>query len=162
MIFSAENFHLAEGITQVQFSDRALTQLASNRQMKPYQSETGGQLFARFESGNAVIELATGPHKGSKAGRFWFRGNRKREKAEIKAMFKKGFHYVGDWHSHPEPIPSPSSQDWNTHKSLVAKSKYELNGLLMVILGQREPPIGLSVNFATIKGKKSTLSWISF
>lgn len=72
-------------------------------------------------------------------------------------MFQRGYIYVGDWHSHPEPVPSPSSLDWKTHESLVQKSTYELNGLLLVIIGQSLPPEGLSVHFVSREGARIDL-----
>lgn len=43
--------------------------------------------------------------------------------------------YLGDWHTHPEPIPHPSSIDNRTFKDRVRKSKLNKNFLLNMIIG---------------------------
>lgn len=127
------------------------------RQIGRRDPERGGQLFATFTGSTMRIEEATGPHRGARAGRFWFRGNRRREIREIKRQFKTGKHYVGDWHSHPEPSPTPSSLDMKTQRSLASHSEYELNGLLLVIVGQLDLPAGLCVYFVDREGVDTQL-----
>ena len=40
--------------------------------------------------------------------------------------------YVGEWHTHPEPVPSPSGQDCANWRNLVRQTKHPL---AFVILG---------------------------
>ncbi len=43
--------------------------------------------------------------------------------------------YVGDWHTHPEAIPTPSYTDKSTFKDTYRSSKIDQNLLLCVIVG---------------------------
>ena len=78
--------------------------------------------------------------------RFSFRPNRAAEQREIDNRHKKGLHFVGDWHTHPEDIPQPSHLDISSMQETVAKSIHSLNGFLMVIVGTKEFPDALSVS----------------
>jgi proteasome lid subunit RPN8/RPN11 len=64
-------------------------------------------------------------------------------------MHRKGLHFVGDWHTHPEPIPTPSPSDIRTIEEAVAKSRHHLHGFLMIVVGSSEFPIGLYVSLNT-------------
>ena len=52
-------------------------------------------------------------------------------------MHAKGLHFVGDWHTHPEAVPTPSSSDIRTIKEAVAKSRHHLHGFLDGRRGKR-------------------------
>lgn len=64
-------------------------------------------------------------------------------------MFEQGFHFVGDWHTHPEAVPSPSSMDLNSIGECVRRSRHGFSGFFLVILGTQVPPAGLHVSFHT-------------
>jgi proteasome lid subunit RPN8/RPN11 len=52
---------------------------------------------------------------------------------------------VGDWHSHPEPVPRPSYLDLHSMKECFLRSKHELRNFLLIIVGNRAGPAGLYV-----------------
>lgn len=60
-------------------------------------------------------------------------------------MFAHGLHYVGDWHTHPEDNPWPSPTDLDSIVDCVRRSRHELAGFLLVIVGRLDPPAGLYV-----------------
>src|SRR3546814_8042190 len=66
--------------------------------------------------------------------------DRRAEQAEIFDRHARGLHYVGDWHTHPERYPQPSSPDAQSIAECVAKSTHQLNGFVLIIVGQAEPP----------------------
>lgn len=66
-------------------------------------------------------------------------------------MHRKGFHFVGDWHTHPEPVPTPSKFDKKTINEAVAKSRHNLQSFVMVIVGSGCLPAGLHVSFNTAR-----------
>lgn len=105
------------------------------RQRRACSFEAGGQLFGKIEDGIWRITDATGLRKGDIRSLFGFRPNRKAELAEIDAYYAKGLHYLGDWHTHPERLPRPSTTDTDSMQEMVAVSKTELPGFLMVIVG---------------------------
>lgn len=133
------------------FSTAALDHFVQNRQLQPSSAEAGGQLFATFDGGVALIELATGPRRTDHRFRYGFRPDRKAEQQEIKTMFNRGLHYVGDWHTHPTQIPEPSIEDLRNIRAAVKQSVHELEGFLLVVVGNASFPAGLSVTLDTGK-----------
>jgi integrative and conjugative element protein (TIGR02256 family) len=68
------------------------------------------------------------------------------EQPEINYWHKKGLHYVGDWHTHPELIPNPSGDDTESIRESFVKSKHTLHGFLLIIVGTATFPKGLYVS----------------
>lgn len=64
-------------------------------------------------------------------------------------MHRKGLNFVGDWHTHPEAVPTPSSSDVRTINEAVAKSQHHLFGFVMVIIGTGSFPAGLHISLNT-------------
>lgn len=116
------------------------------RQKRWYQREAGGQLFARISLSRIVIEEATGPRRTDRRTRTSYVPDRAAEQREINSRHADGLHYVGDWHTHPEMLPGPSGLDIVSISESVRKSTHALNGFLLVIVGQAEPPSGLLVS----------------
>lgn len=138
-----------------EFEADCLAMFELNRQGKWLSREIGGQLFARFVGAVVRIEAATITKGRSRRSRFGFLPDRSAEKADIKAMFDRGLHYVGDWHTHPEPIPNPSSEDKTKMLEIFRESKHELDSMLMVIIGQEASPRGLFVGAVNKHGVTS-------
>lgn len=116
------------------------------RQLYPEMSEAGGQLFGVIEGADITVRLATGPRRTDRRGRFYFVADRSAERREIGKMHKSGLHYFGDWHTHPQDMPTPSETDLASMADLFARSKHELHAFLMVIVGTARFPDGLHVS----------------
>lgn len=129
----------------IQFEPGVLDNFNRHRQLHFWHREAGGQLFARIEGPRIIVCLATGPKSEDKRGRTFFEPDRRSEQAEIDAMFARDLHYIGDWHTHPEPRPMPSRRDHATMSSRVRLSRHRLAGFVFVIVGQIPPPGGLTV-----------------
>ena len=127
-------------------ADRVLKHVSKFRQRRWYQRETGGQLFARFGGSQIVIEEATGPRATDRRTRASYIPDRTTEQIEIDGQRANGLHYIGDWHTHPEPHPYPSPRDTASIAECVAKSTHELNGFVLLIVGRTEAPLGLHVS----------------
>lgn len=133
------------GTTIYEIGERCLETFRKNRQITSFAKETGGQLFAQFSNGMIFVEVATVTRGRSKRSRFGFFPDRKAEKREIEDMFHVGFHYVGDWHTHPEFFPEPSFVDEKKITEVFLKSIHELDRILLVIVGLSPFPEGLYV-----------------
>ena len=120
-----------------------LVHLYGNAQRKCWSREAGGQLFASIKNNRWVVAKATGPRPTDLRSRFSFRADRKAEKAEILSLFQEGLHYVGDWHTHPQDVPSPSHTDICNITDTVQASEHSLPGFLMIIVGRLPAPEGL-------------------
>jgi integrative and conjugative element protein (TIGR02256 family) len=125
------------------FNEGVIEHFRWYRQLRWYHREAGGQLFARFNDCYILIEEATGPRRTDRRTRTSYVPNRRAEQIEIFDRHRRGLHYVGDWHTHPEEFPRPSFLDDASIAECVKKSHHVLNGFVLVIVGQAEPPTGL-------------------
>lgn len=132
-------------------TDPVVEHLRHHRQWHRYKREAGGQLFARFDGGQIIVEEATGPRRTDRRTRTSYVPDRRAEQAEILERHMRGLHYVGDWHTHPQALPEPSRPDAISIAESVAKSTHDLHGFVLVVVGQAEPPAGfhVSINSAT-------------
>lgn len=129
-----------------------INHLQKHRQLNARAREAGGQLFAHFENSSTRIERATGPRPSDRRGLTTFVPNRSVERREINRLHKEGLQYVGDWHTHPEPIPKPSQTDIDSFKEMFRKSRHDLESFVIVIMGTAAPPKGLFVGLCDETG----------
>jgi integrative and conjugative element protein (TIGR02256 family) len=125
----------------------ALETFETHRQVRFFHREAGGQLFGHSAPGHWSVEEATGPRKGDRRGRFSFLPSRASEQREIEAFHARGLGYLGDWHTHPEDVPNPSTKDIDTIQDIVRQSQHHLPGFLMCIVGRAQSCSGLWVSF---------------
>ena len=120
--------------------------LEAHRQLTLRHREAGGQLFAAFVDDSIVVKKATGPRRRDRRTRTSYQPDRKAEQEEILEHHRRGLHYVGDWHTHPVPRPSPSHLDYRSIQASVRQSTHELNGFVLIIVGALPAPAGLHVS----------------
>lgn len=104
-----------------------------------------GQLFSRdLTSECVVIEEATvlTPTWAAWA-RIQF--DPRRAAAERVKKFESGLHCIGLWHTHPEALPNPSSEDRLLVRDHALTAKGQLTGLVFAIVGTLPMPAGLRV-----------------
>ncbi|WP_394072902.1 Mov34/MPN/PAD-1 family protein [Xanthobacter autotrophicus] len=150
-------FTYPTGSLRVLVRGAVLLHVSHHRQTSCWRREAGGQLFARIHGDEWSVEQATGPRQSDLRSRFGFRPNRKAEQQEIGERFTAGLHYVGDWHTHPESSPKPSSTDISSMKDMVSASRHELAGFLMMIVGTRPGPSGIWLSIHRANGEWSRL-----
>lgn len=139
------SYNIDESGEIILLEDSVLEHFHRNQQKTVKRLEAGGQIFACFEGNVIRIKKVTGPRASDRRTRTSFIPNRYAERREIKKLFKSSLHYVGDWHTHPEPIPTPSHTDVKNFQEVFQKSKHELAGFLMIIVGTLPAPEGLFV-----------------
>lgn len=139
-------YPVSESVQSIILADEVLGHFARHRQLKCWQREAGGQLFARDGSSHLVIELATGPRKSDWRSRYGFIPDRKAERAEIKKLHAQGLHFVGDWHTHPQTRPKYSTRDAQSIADCFRQSSHQLNCFILIIVGQMSAPEGLEVS----------------
>lgn len=108
--------------------------------------EGGGLLFAKFEFPIIRILSATKPHRTDVRWRTLFIPNRILQRRVVKGHFKEGLHFVGEWHTHPEPDPRPSNLDLRSMRDAFLKSTHELNYFVTIIIGNRPDKLALWVS----------------
>ncbi len=78
--------------------------------------------------------------------RMLFVPNRILQRRLIKKYFKIGRHFVGEWHTHPEPNPTPSGLDLKSMSEAFLKSQHELNYFIMAIIGNKPDVLNIWVS----------------
>ncbi len=61
-------------------------------------------------------------------------------------MHERNLHYLGDWHTHPEPVPVPSKRDLKSINECARKSTHGLSGFILIVVGTAPSPQGLHVS----------------
>lgn len=121
--------------------EAALDVINRHRQIRPEQEEAGGVLLGRIGVGGDIrVDVATEPSKMDGRSRFWFRRARRPTQELIDSAWKEseGYrNYLGEWHTHPEGVPKPSSVDIDGWSKLAKRAEYEQDALIFLILGQR-------------------------
>jgi integrative and conjugative element protein (TIGR02256 family) len=99
--------------------------------------ESGGLLFAEFCLPKIFVKKASMPNKTDCRSRHEFKPDQVVQQKTINAYFKKGLHYIGEWHTHPEKYPVPSVIDIASMKNTFIASRHELNYFLLIIVGNK-------------------------
>ncbi len=139
-------FELGTSGDRVIIEAPVVAHLEANRQLRAQHREAGGQLFAVFLDGSVIIKEATGPRTTDRRTRTSYRPDRKAEQQEILERHSRGLHYVGDWHTHPSPRPSPSDLDYRSIQDSVRQSAHQLDGFVLIVVGTRCAPEGIHVS----------------
>ena len=145
-------------------TDAVLEHFHRHQQQRKRDTEAGGQLFGRIHEKIITIEEVTGPRRSDIRSRYSYVPDRKAEQREINERFPSGLHFIGDWHTHPEPIPQPSGTDLGNMRECVKKSRRAISGFLLIIVGTAPLPSGLHASLhdgketflLTIQNKSST------
>lgn len=129
-----------EGV--VVLGERALEIFDRYRQLDRNALEAGGVLLGRFIQGtnDIIVDDATAPGHDDAASRFTFRRSRRRTQGIIEQVWRESrgtCNYLGEWHTHPEDNPSPSTIDLANWQRIVDTARYEQENLLFVIVGLR-------------------------
>ena len=139
----------SSGRSSVLITEAAVATMLSFRQIKGRDKEAGGQLFAHFDHGDVVIVEATTPTLLDRRSRYNFNPNRLLQRREIRKKHAAGLHFVGDWHTHPEPTATPSDDDLTSMQDCFRRSRHDLTAFILIILGIAPPPDGWYVALAT-------------
>ncbi|HEY0995611.1 MAG TPA: Mov34/MPN/PAD-1 family protein [Gemmatimonadaceae bacterium] len=111
-------------------------------QRRCWSSEAGGILLGRVlvAGDQVVIDEVTVPGPQDRRSRFrFFRAERPAQAAVNAAWARSGgeLNYLGEWHTHPEDDPMPSSHDRADWRRLVSIQRYEQSSLFFLIAGRR-------------------------
>lgn len=133
----------------VELSEAVVRWFTEQRQVTRQQPEAGGQLFGRIEHHVWRIETCTGPRSSDRRASHRYSPQPDVENREILAMYERGLHFLGDWHTHPQKIPKPSRQDIVTTQHCYREAATELCGFLLIVVGQTFPYHPCNMNLIT-------------
>lgn len=116
-------FHCTELDFKICISQSIVDELFSHRQTHCFSKESGGMLFSNNLTDSEIeINKITTPGSTDLRKRNYFKLDEKKAKEDIISLFKQGFHYLGDWHTHNEGVASPSGTDIRSIQDLFIKS----------------------------------------
>jgi integrative and conjugative element protein (TIGR02256 family) len=118
----------------------AVHKIQAYLQNKSTTPESGGILLGRFllECDDVVVDEASAPMKGDKWGRYFFHRDRKLHQRLIDEAWVKSngtCAYLGEWHSHPEADPNPSTVDLDDWRRKLRTDRFDGDHLFFVIAG---------------------------
>lgn len=121
-------------------NDEVFNKLNLYKQLYKNIPESGGLVLGRTDiHGNTKIIDITEPQEGDIQKRYFFIRRDLNHKNLLCEANKKCIYFKGNWHTHPQNIPSPSWTDLITWKKTLKKSKPG-NSLyaFFIIVGIRE------------------------
>lgn len=130
---------------RLQFGANALRTLREHVQRKPTSRESVGQLYSRDLTSDLIIVNEATVLTPTWAAWARVQFDARRAAAEREGKFHDSLHCVGLWHTHPEPIPHPSSEDKALAREHALSAREQLTGLVFAIVGTRPMPAGLRV-----------------
>ncbi|WPZ01530.1 Mov34/MPN/PAD-1 family protein [Idiomarina sp. OXR-189] len=145
----------------IEFPSDVLMHLTRYRQNRCYSKEAGGQLFGKFNvEGHITIGAITGPRKTDKRSRHSYKADHAQEQREIDEKYKDGLYFLGDWHTHPEGVATPSPSDIKAITEIYQSSIEPGPGFLLVIAGTA--PIQDSLSVSWCNSKVTTMQRVDF
>ncbi len=149
-----KSVHLSNN-TIIHFEDSALETLASFRQLTSVAPEAGGILLGKkllFCDEYVVTEVTT-PTPLDKQGRFFFLRNKKSTQDRVtSAWIESGgvTNYLGEWHTHPQKAPQPSSVDIKLIQRVINENTPVFPTVFLLILGNQD--VAYLKNFSVSQG----------
>lgn len=116
--------------------DEAIRLIQDYRQLNSRDDEAGGVLIGSQRGSHFEVTVATPPQPGDKRSRYSFKRNPDGHQQIITQRWSssgKVESYLGEWHTHPEPHPTPSGIDLREWRKLSAA---HADPLLVIIGGQ--------------------------
>lgn len=138
-------YQLPGALWCLQFSAAALRTLSAHVQRKPGVRESVGQLYSRDLTLDCIVIEEATVLKPTWAVRTRVQFDPQRAAAERAQKFAIGLHCVGLWHSHPEPLPRPSSEDKALAREHAVAASDQVTGMVFAIVGTRPMPDSLRV-----------------
>jgi integrative and conjugative element protein (TIGR02256 family) len=123
----------------VVFAPAAVKVFMKHRQRFPWQTEAGGILLGKRRGKHLEVLLATEPMCTDRRQPFFFeREAHGHAAAALEAWAAGGgtVDYLGEWHTHPQRMPVPSSVDRMEWRKLLA-GRAEHSPLVTVVVGTR-------------------------
>ena len=103
--------------------------------------EAGGVLMGYYiDDYSFYISDLTIPAQSDISSRFTFIRSFKNAQKIIAQFFKKSKGkkiYLGEWHTHPEKMPTPSSTDLNSFKKQLGTNELNSKCIFMIIIGTK-------------------------
>lgn len=118
------HYYVGPNNLRVYIPNSIVDQLLSYRQTERDMPEAAGLVIGLYKADSEIwLDSLTLPKDGDKRLRSYFKLDAPAHQQDVDDAYESSdqiLGYVGTWHTHPEPIPSPSGvdrQDWKEHES---------------------------------------------
>jgi len=131
---------------KINISETVIEIFEKFKQKNKKDNESGGILIGQIKDDEIFILKASIPNKFDKASRYYFECNKDAAQIIINYEFynsgRKSI-YIGEWHTHPENTPTPSSIDKRMIKEQFKKNKLNEPFLILIIQGLEDIYVSL-------------------
>lgn len=100
-------------------------------------NETGGIIIGKYSDDRLtayISEISNPPDDSVKKKTFFKRGIRGLQK-RLDTLWKDSYYYLGEWHYHPDSLPTPSSSDIKQMISFSQNKKLNCPEPILIIIG---------------------------
>jgi integrative and conjugative element protein (TIGR02256 family) len=136
--------------------DEVLKVFTRFAQTNVHAPESGGILLGRVRGENLEVIEATYPTLWDRGRRFFFERSEQLHQEIARKRWEQTYgtvRYLGEWHTHPEDYPRPSSTD-RTEWLKLTRTRQDNRPMLAVIVGRKS----LYVELVAPQGPSQTLS----
>lgn len=128
---------------RIKISDQVIGIMNNYIQDNESTLEGGGVLLGRFivDSKSIVVDKITEPMEGDIRKRTFFKRSEKNHQSYIDKEWEDSngkCNYLGEWHTHPELFPTPSTIDLKGWKKKLQNDVFSSRYLYFVIVGIKE------------------------
>lgn len=125
---------------KLEIGREALSKMLRYRQNTESRKEAGGVLMGRHirDCLDVVIDEVTTPMSRDRRTRFSFFRNQEQHQQILDEVWQASFrttHYLGEWHTHPESVPTPSPTDLADWQKHLYSDIFSSSTLFFVIVG---------------------------
>ncbi|MEW5953163.1 MAG: Mov34/MPN/PAD-1 family protein [Bacillota bacterium] len=128
---------------RLKVAPQPLSKMLSYQQHQHDVTESGGLVAGRYllDCDDIVIDVVTVPMKGDIQERYFFKKNAINHQRLLEMHWKQSkgtCNYIGDWHTHPEPIPHPSSHDCDQWLKVLKETKTDQVFIFFIVVGTQQ------------------------
>ncbi|MCU4361698.1 Mov34/MPN/PAD-1 family protein [Acinetobacter sp. WU_MDCI_Abxc22] len=119
--------------------------LLSYRQLVDSNPESAGVIIGERRGVHLVVRMVSVPNFTDIRSRFSVNRIGKHHQEKVDTAFRESngtWQYLGEWHTHPEDIPSPSMVDYNSWNKYLCSP----DPLILIIVGRTKWWVGKKMN----------------
>lgn len=137
------SFSYARVEGKLKLSSKVIQLMSSNVQRLAFQPESGGILLGRFisDTNDIVVDEITVPMRLDWSSRTGFRRSANPHQRILNELWLSSAgtcNYLGEWHTHPQPIPIPSNRDLISWEKQIKQLSPDYKSLFFVIAGTKQ------------------------